>query len=171
MNKMLEDIFNLAKADIQRQYDRLNGTLNEHAGTPIGDFCNRVLSWRVDKARSQWLWELFHEAIDMSNIGFMDSFDAFVVNALLDDAAFRIEWRKNVVDELGNLEWLPGGNIKTILVDKSDPGAQPVVLYDNDGTQNVSLLMEAMDHKEWENEQRILSERKLEELFRQTREG
>lgn len=160
---MLEDIFNLAKVDIQRQYDRLNGTLNEHAGTPIGDFCNRVLSWRVDKARSQWLWELFHEA--------MDSFNAFVVNALLDDAAFRIEWRKNVVDELGKLEWLPGGNIKTVLVDKSDPGAQPVVLYDNDGTQNVSLLMEAMDHKEWENEQRILSERKLKELFRQIREG
>jgi hypothetical protein len=57
------------------------------------------------------------------------------------------------------------------LVDKSDPGAEPVVLYDNDGTQNVSLLMEAMDHKEWENGQRILSERKLKELFRQIREG
>ena len=92
-------------------------------------------------------------------------FHSFVVNGLLDDGAFRIEWRKNFVDENHNLVWLPGGMCKTVLTDKDDPAAQPVVVWDNDGTQNVKLLMEAMDHKEWEVKRREEQEKKIREMF------
>ena len=107
----------------------------------------------------------------MSPIGFMDSFESFVSNSLLDDSAFRIEWRKNFVDENHNLVWLPGGVCKTVLTTKDDPKAEPVVVLDNDGTQQVALLMEAMDHKEWEHRQRIEQEEELQRLLSKLKGG
>ena len=130
----------------------------------------RVLEWRNDpKNGKQHLWEMFQEVIDMSPMGFMGDFYSFVINGLLDDAAFRIEWRKNYVDENHNLVCLPGGMCKTVLTDKDDPDAEPVVVWDNDGTQNVKLLMEAMDHKEWEVKRREEQEKKIREMFSKLR--
>jgi hypothetical protein len=166
MNSHLNNICNLALANLEIDRNKLEKLLSEQEGTDIGSFMNRVLEWRNEpKNGKQHLWEMFHEAIDMSPMGFMGSFRSFVVNALLDDAAFRIEWRKNFVDENHNLVWLPGGNCKTVLTEKDDPNAEPVVVLDNDGTQKVSLLMEAMDHKEWEVKQREEREKRVRQLF------
>lgn len=151
----------------------INRLSDEHTPDDVKAFIARVFQWRRDRKNgSQWLWELFHEAISMSPIGFMDSFGSFVSNSLLDDSAFRIEWRKNFVDENHNLVWLPGGVCKTVLTTKDDPRAEPVVVVDhNDGTQNVALLMEAMDHKEWEHRQRIEQEEELQRLFTKIKGG
>lgn len=126
----------------------------------------------VDNEQVSFVFETRDEAISMSPIGFMDSFGSFVSNSLLDDSAFRIEWRKNFVDENHNLVWLPGGDCKTVLTTKDDPRAKPVVVVDhNDGTQNVALLMEAMDHKEWEHRQRIEEEEELQRLLSKVKGG
>jgi len=139
----------------QHHTDLINRLSDEHTPDDVKAFIARVFQWRRDKNGRQWLWELFHEAMDMSPLGFMDSFESFVANSLLDDSAFRIEWRKN----------FHGGVCKTVLTTKDDPKAAPVVVLDNDGTQQVALLMEAMDHKEWEHRQRIEQEEEVERLL------
>ena len=150
----------------------INLLSDEHTPDDVKAFIDRVFQWRRDRKNGcQWLWELFHEAMDMSPLGFMDSFKSFVANSLLDDSAFRIEWRKNFVDENHDLVWLPGGVCKTVLTTKDDPKAEPVVVLDNDGTQQVALLMEAMDHKEWEHRQRIEQEEELRRLFSKIKGG
>jgi len=132
----------------------INLLSDEHTPDDVKAFIDRVFEWRRDRKNGcQWLWELFHEAMDMSPLGFMDSFKSFVANSLLDDSAFRIEWRK------------------TLLTTKDDPKAEPVVVLDNDGTQQVALLMEAMDHKEWEHRQRMEQEEELQRLFTKIKGG
>jgi hypothetical protein len=88
-----------------------------------------------------------------------------VIGCISDDSAFRIEWRKNYVDENHDLVWESGG-YKTVLSSKEDPDSSPIVLWDNDGKQNVRLLMEAMDEAELREERRQKSYDDLEELFK-----
>lgn len=163
-----DTLFAFALNKLTADRERLDNLLEEQNGTDVGKFMQRVLEWRTEPKR-QLLWELFHEVIDMTDMGFMGSFVGFVANNLLDDDAFRIEWRKPYLDDKHNLVWLPNGEFKTVLTDKDDPKAEPVVVSDNDGTQNVSLLMEAMDHKEWEVKQRQELENKKNELLAKMR--
>lgn len=163
-------LFSFALNKLTADRDALNELLAEESGTDLGRFMERALEWRTEASKRQLLWELFHEVIDMSDLGFIGSFVSFVSNALLDDAAFRVEWRKAFLDEKHNLVWLPGGDFKTVLTDKDDPSAQPVIVLDyNEGTQNVALLMEAMDHKEWEVLQRQELKNKRNELLAKMR--
>jgi hypothetical protein len=157
----IDTLFSFALNKLTADRERLNSLLEKQKGTDIGRFMERALEWRTEASKMQLLWELFHEVIDMSDLGFIGSFVKFVVNDLLDDGAFRVEWRKAFLDENKRLVWL-GGDFKTVLTDKDDPKAEPVVVYDVDeGTQDVCLLMEAMDHKEWEvfQQQAILESR------------
>ena len=163
-------LFEAALGKLTKDREGLNSRLEEQAGTEIGIFMNRALKWRIDSSKSHLLSELFNEAVDMSELGFMGSFCSFVGNCLLDDSAIWIEWRKNFVDENHDLVWDHSrGGWKTVLTDKNDSRAQPVVVIDNDGTQDVSLLMEAMDHKEWEVKQREEMEAKKNELLKKIR--
>jgi hypothetical protein len=163
-------LYSFALNKLTANRERLNSLLEEQKGTDIGRFMERALEWRTEASKRQLLWELFHEVIDMSDMGFMGSFIGFVVNALLDDAAFRVEWRKAFLDENKRLVWLSGGDFKTVLTDKDDPKAEPVIVLDcHEGTQDVPLLMEAMDHKEWEVLQRQELENKKNELLAKMR--
>lgn len=144
----IDTLFSFALNKLTADRERLNTLLEKQKGTDIGRFMERALEWRTDASKMQLLWELFHEVIDMSDLGFIGSFVSFVSHELLDDGAFRVEWRKAFLDENKRLVWL-GGDFKTVLTDKDDPKAKPVVVYDVDeGTQDVCLLMEAMDHKD-----------------------
>ena len=166
MNLILDDILNAATRQISSDYSKLWELLVEEKGTPVGDFTNRILSWHENKSKKQLLWEMFHKAIEIENpVLFMGSLRSFVGNCLLDDSAFRIEWRKNYVDENHDLVWESGG-YKTVLSSKEDPDSSPIVLWDNDGKQNVRLLMEAMDEAELREERRQKSYDDLEELFK-----
>jgi hypothetical protein len=153
-NINLDTILDSAVKQINKEYAALQQFLIEEESTLVGYFTNRVLSWYGDKRKKQLLWEMFHKAIDIeSPVLFMGSLHSFVVNCLLDDSAFRIEWRKNYVDENHNLVWENGGH-RTILSSKEDPDSFPIVLWDNDGKQNVHLLMEAMDEVELREDRR-----------------
>lgn len=163
-------LFSFALNKLTADRELLNSLLEEQKGTDIGRFMERALEWRTEASKRQLLWELFHEVIDMSDMGFMGSFFGFIENALLDDAAFRVEWRKAFLDENKRLVWLSGGDFKTVLTDKDDPKAEPVIVLDcHKGTQNVALLMEAMDHKEWEVLQRQELENEKNELLAKMR--
>lgn len=156
------------KAYVEASKERLLSCIAE-ADEPTKQFIMRVLNWKTDTVNDghQKLWELFHEVIDTSPPNFLDSFHSFVVNCLLDDDAFLVEWRKPLVNDDGMLVWNRDGSMKTVIVDKDDPRAHPVVVRTGDGSQNVSLLMEAMDHKDWEVKRREeLEEEKLELLAR-----
>lgn len=167
---MTDILFSFALNKLTADRERLNSLLEEQKGTNVGRFMERALEWRTEASKRQLLWELFHEVIDMSDLGFIGSFVSFVSHELLDDGAFRVEWRKAFLDEKHNLVWLPGGDFKTVLTDKDDPKAEPVIVLDfNEGTQNVALLMEAMDHKEWEVLQRQELENKKNELLAKMR--
>lgn len=157
-------LFSMALNQLNADREGLNNLLEEERGTEVGKFMERALLWRTEASKKQHLWELFHEVIDMSDMSFMGSFISFVANGLLDDSSFRVEWRKTILDENRRL-------FKTVLTTKDDPRAAPVILWgnDDDGTQDVSLLMEAMDHKEWEEKQRQELENKKNELLAKLR--
>jgi hypothetical protein len=97
-----------------------------------------------------------------------DTFHGFVVNCLLDDSAFRVEYRKLFIDENYDLVW-ENNEHKTVLSSKDDPDSDPVVIWDNDGTQKVSLLMEAMDHAELRHLRRQQQNEKIKEMFSEIR--
>ena len=163
-------LFSFALNKLTADRKRLDSLLEKQKGTDVGRFMERALEWRTEASKRQLLWELLHEVIDMSDMGFMGSFTSFVANDLIDDGAFRVEWRKAFLDENKRLVWLSGGDFKTVLTNKDDPKAQPVVVYDVDeGTQDVCLLMEAMDHKEWKVLQRQELENKKNELLAKLR--
>lgn len=181
---MLITLLDAAQKQLILQYEELRRLRAQESGTPIGEFLTRVLTWRTDPNRRHWLWELFNEAIDMSDVHFMGSLASFINNCLIDDHAFRVEYRKPFLKEeiIGtlpngvplksfNLEWQTDGSFKTVLVEESDPKGSPVVVLDNDGTQDVRKLMRAMDRKEREHDERLALEAEKLELFRRIREG
>jgi len=119
-------------------------------------FIRRALEWYCDKDKHQLLWEFMHKAVHMSDTLFCDSLRSFVANCLLDDSAFKIEWRRTIYDGQHRLIWLPNGEYKTEVTTKEDPKSTPVLLRDNDGTQNATLLLEALfiaDQREEERKQ------------------
>ena len=162
---MLQTIYNNAIASLNNQKDGLDRLIEENTGSEVGDFIQRVLVWYQDKDRKQLLWEVFHQVFDLDPILFMGSFGSFVANCLLDDSAFRVEYRKLFVDGKHDLVWEKDG-YKTVLSTKDDPKAEPVVIRDNDGTQKVALLMEAMDHAEFRHFRRIQENEELQEKLR-----
>jgi hypothetical protein len=150
---MIEAIFQRAKLQLEYEKNLLYSVLKEEENTEIGIFIRRVLSWYEDKEKKQLLWETFHEVFDLNPLLFFGTFHSFVVNCLLDDSAFRVEHRKPLTEGY-SLIWNADGSFKTTLSDENDFRATPVVVRDNDGSQNVELLMKAMDKAELRDVQR-----------------
>jgi len=146
MEDKFKSLYEAAQVSLENDYERLRITFSEENGTPIGIFIERVMAWHTNN--HQLLWEFLNEVIDFSDKVFMESFHGFVVNQLLDDGGFRIEWRKPIYDDGFMLRWLPDGSYETETVDENDPCAYPVVVRDDNGTQDVSFLMKAMDRLE-----------------------
>lgn len=161
-------IFNQAVHKLSKDRDAVQGLLTTDRHPEVVAFVSRFLEWYGDKTMSSYLWELFNEVVDLDNLTVLGSLHSFVVNNILDDGAFRVDWRKTVTNN-GSVCWDSNGNPKTVLVDKNHPDAVPVVVYDNDGTQDVKLLMEAMDHKMREIKQREEMSAKLQALMSQFR--
>ena len=147
---LLASVLAEARIQIQEDHDGLLELCKEESETDVGVFVAKALDWYSgnDKDNKQLLWEIFHEVVSMDERNFMRSFGGFVVNCLLDDGCFRVEWRKNCSNGKGSLIYLKNGSVKTVLADKSDPDSDPVVvLGGDDGSQNPMLLLEAMDLK------------------------
>lgn len=162
---MLQTIYNNAITNLNNQRIRLDSLIEENKNSDVGNFIERVLNWYHDKNKKQLLWEIFHNVFDLNPILFMETFASFFTNCLLDDSAFRVEYRKLFVDEKNNLVWEKDGH-KTVLSTKDDPKAEPVVFWDNDGSQNVALLMEAMDKAELIHFRRIQENEELQEKIK-----
>lgn len=145
----LKAIQNSAIDQLNADRARLERLLAEYSNNPVGEFMRRVLDWYNDKDKKQLLWEFAHKAFDLNPILFMGSFVSFVGNCLLDDSAFKIEWRKPDFNGY-DLIWLPNGEYKTILTTKDDPKSSPLLLQstEDDAKKDVDLIMEAMDIKE-----------------------
>lgn len=164
MSSIIDSIYNLAISDISKQKANLELAIADVKDPNINAFIARVLSWYFDKNKKQLLWETFNKVFDLNPILFMGSFRSFIDNELLDDSAFRVEYRVYFKDEY-KLVWEDDG-LKTHLSTKEDVNSFPVVIRDNDGTQDVLLLMEAMDKAEFLQEQRIKLEQELSEKLR-----
>ena len=158
-------VFDLALNQLNKDYANLNRLIEKEKNSLVGKFITRVLSWKTDKEKNHYLWDMFLEVFAFDPINFIGSFGSFVGGNLLDDSAFRIEWRKYTYNRSG---------VRTFeIVSREDPKAEPVVLHDNEGTQNVKLLLEAMDYKEeYENRMRLWREdcqRQIKHLSRKLR--
>jgi hypothetical protein len=179
MNKNVREIYDRAKADLHQDFERTLERLKEAEGTDVGVFMEKLLEWKYKKGstHSQLAWEIFHRAIEIENEKcFFGSLNSFVGNCLLDDSYFAIEWRKpdylyktevygGIEVQAPELQWLPGGEFKTMLTTKDDPKGKPVVVWahDDNGTQNAKLLLEAMDIAEERAIQRLKDLEELEE--------
>jgi hypothetical protein len=159
LKKNINEEFVKAKREIETDCDemlKLIDDIKSGGHDEIREFVEQVFEWRKDGEKDQWLWEIFREVVDFNQKEFLSSFRSFVGNFLLDDSYFRIEWRRAFISSEGFLEWLPDGNYRTEIVDKSADRAFPIVIpdYSDSGSQNVSLIKEAMDHKFLEKERR-----------------
>ena len=166
----LQFIYNNAITDLNKQKLDLDRLMEKNKDSEVGVFIQRVLDWYFDKDKKHLLWEIFHKAFDLSPILFMGSFGSFVANCLLNNSTFRVEYHKLFVDANFDLVY-ENGEHKTVLSSKDDPEAAPIVIIDNDGVQQVSLLMEAMDKSEAIAFRRHKENERLQELFKSIRKA
>jgi hypothetical protein len=175
--KHVREIYDRAKADLHQDFENIVGLLQDQRFPDVNAFLQKILEWKYKKGstHSQLVWEIFHHAIEIEDEKcFFGSLNSFVSNCLLDDSYFAIEWRKpdylyktevygGIEVQAPELQWLPGGEIKTMLTTKDDPKGKPVVVWahDDNGTQDAKLLIEAMDIAEERAIQRLID---LEEL-------
>jgi hypothetical protein len=182
---MIQSIYDKAIADILKQKTSLEELIEESKGSELEAFIQRVLSWYNDENKIHMLWEIFRNVFDLDPILFMGSFGSFVSSELLDDSAFRVEYRvldkikKDVAYQLGEKKITvsisdlvyENGELKTIPSTKEDPESEPIVFRDNDGTQDIKLLMEAMDKAEFLAAERAKVHQELLELTDLIRES
>lgn len=155
MINILEKIYCSAQADLENSFDSLNQKILEFKDDKIGEFILRCLDWYTDKSKKQLLWELFHEVWDFSLLGFVASLDAFVANSLLDDYSFVVEWRVYLYKDNRPVFDNSKFGIKTTLSTRGNENSFPVVVGVGGASQDVSLLMEAMDEKERRERKRL----------------
>jgi len=147
-NEAAQKLLSMAQGDLQDDFNRLMKRLEPlHPGDLIPVFVARVLEWQADPEKKQLVYEMFRKAFSYNSLTFFGSLNGFVGNCLLDDSYFQIEWRKPDYMKGFRLQWLPGGDYKTKLTTKEDPKGRPEVIWskDDNGTQRVELLLEAMD--------------------------
>lgn len=187
MTDSLTKIYDRAQAQLQYDYENVLERLRNEEGTDVGTFLRKVLEWKTEKGsmRSQLVWEIFHKAISIEDeLTFFGSINSFVGNCLLDDSYFTIEWHKTdylITTEVFegreiqnlDLQWLPNGDLKTMLTTKDDPQGKPVVLWarDDNGKQDPKLLIEAMEIAEQRALQRLKDMEELEEKLDRIKNG
>lgn len=155
-NEAAQKLLDMAQGVLQDDFDSLVKRLEpRHPGGLIPVFVARVLEWQADPEKKQLVYEMFRKAFSYEYLTFFGSLNSFVGNCLLDDSYFQIEWRKPELKDF-QLQWLPGGDFKTELTTKEDPNGHPEVIWskDDNGTQKVELLLEAMDILEERTAQR-----------------
>jgi hypothetical protein len=130
----------------------LNFLEEDHVTVDIREFITRVFAWYHDKTRSQYLYEMFRDVLNLDDKHFVSSVHDFVVNELLDDGSFEIHWCVPVYKNGFSLVYTKNGDIKYKRVKKTNPRARPRVVRGGDNsTQNVALLLDAMEiHEERE---------------------
>lgn len=158
-------IFKSAEATLQANFTRLLEQMRSNEGTPVGVFMERVVAWRASAEnrsdKKQFLFCIFEKAFNtIDDMSFFSSFGSFVGNCLLDDSYYAIEWRKpdyiwteetfaGKVIKIPEIQYISGGNIKTMLTTKEDPDGRPFVVWAHDDTPNhetaAEPLLEAMD--------------------------
>lgn len=130
----------------------LNFLEEDHVTDDIRKFITRVFAWYHDKTRRQYLYEMFRDVLSLDDKNFVDSVHSFVVDKLLDDGSFEIHWCVPAYKKAFELVYTKNGDIKYKRVKKTNPRARPRVVRGGDnGTQNVALLLDAMEiHEERE---------------------
>ena len=160
MNSNTDQFLQMALKQLQADHEKFAKFVARVQGTDVGDFVNRALDWKVNKPHS--FYELFHEVIACDEINFMASFRSWVVNSLLDDSSFKVIWVKNEMNK-------ETGRIEQVSSDPSDLNyrVQPIVIHGyDDGCQDPTLLMAAMDRIERNCEAREALHLKLKNMTR-----
>lgn len=124
----------------------------DHVTDDIRKFITRVFDWYHDRTRAQYLYEMFRDVLNIDDKHFVSSVHSFVVDKLLDDGSFKILWCVPAYKNGFELVYTKAGDIKYRIVKKTNPRARPRVVRGGDnGTQNVALLLDAMEiHEERE---------------------
>lgn len=164
--KMHKTIYEIAQKELENEYTSCINCMKENSSdVGITSFVNRFFEWARDKEKGILLWEMFDEpgTISIRPKEIFSSLHSFVANCLLDDSCFIVEYEKPVYNKDYKLIWLPGGGFKKEKTTKDDPNGKPVVRRGNDdnGTQNVDLLLEAMDIMEQRDKQRSIKLKKF----------
>ena len=149
-------------------------------------FVERVLEWKSDYNRCQWLYTFLLHATPgatTESLGWMASFSSFVSNCCLDDSYFKIHWIEpdylweddtlrlpdgtSFMYKRSEIQYIPRGEpdfyglgSKYKVSTKDNPNSEPTVFWSNDDndpeqSQDVKLLLEAMDLIEAREKQRI----------------
>ncbi len=161
-NKDGEEILKNLQQSLQCDYERCTEFLSDfrYSRYPnIKIFLERILAWQNDKTKKHNIYAMFRRAnIECESLGFFGSLNSFIGNCLLDDSSFTIEWVKadyietteefrGIIVPHFEIQWLPGGDFKRKQTTKDDLEGRPEVIWakDDNGSQNVELLLEAMD--------------------------
>jgi hypothetical protein len=109
----------------------------------VHDFVDLFISWYSDKQKHQWLWELFHNVIQLDDVNVIWSLDHFIHYHLYDDGGYSVWWKTTkFADDTCSL------------VDKYHTeyvkDSYPVLKHDTDDNyhQDVQLLIDLMNKKQ-----------------------
>jgi hypothetical protein len=137
INHIASEINYSAVEEINTDYNLFIDFINKQKDKNIELFTQTFLEWYTN-GRYHLLYTMFSEIIQLENKVFLDSFHSFISNFFLDDAYFRIEWRKFT---------FLNGKMTHVISTKEEPGTEPVVVPDHDsGTQDPILLLDTMEY-------------------------
>ena len=145
-----------AVKNIEETEDRLLDIHNEHIGTPIAEFIERIIGWFNDPQKRLLGYQIGEYIFWDDEFNFLKKLCQFVSHEMLDDGSFVVKWMKPDYDyeehEIkGKVLKLPtavyvNGRMRTKETNKDDPDGRPEIHYGGDyGTQDASVLLEAMD--------------------------
>lgn len=145
-----------AVKNIEGRADRLLDIRNEHIGTPVAEFIERIIGWFNDSEKRLLLYQIGEYIFWDDEFNFLKKLCQFVSHEMLDDGCFIVKWMKPDYDYIdheinGKVLKLPNavyvdGRIRLKETDKDDPEGRPEIHYGGDfGTQDASVLLEAMD--------------------------
>ncbi len=147
-NTILEQLFKRSIEPQERACHNLLCIMNNHKGTEVEAFIDRVLEWRMSNAKASLLEYLFSGVFSTEDYTeFLVRFHTFVSICLSGENKYVITW-----NELTTVGWREVDSSR-----KLEPHIMPKIHWrsgwDKKGLSNVTPLMEAMDIMETRNEQ------------------
>ena len=149
--KIIEKIQNNILKDVTDYHQDFLQLFEEYKGTETEKFIEKFLEWYVGD-HSLLLYKMFSLISRWDKHTFFLELNRFIINYFYDDSSFRIVWLQNKYFNKFLEPWrlvLENMSIpEEYITDEDQDDSDPVIAYDENGSQEQSLILGAMEKYE-----------------------